>query len=82
MTWVAIVSGVIGLIGLILRQWFKEKSKVDQAQDTAKEIGRKVQKMRTHLTTGRADLVQEEMDFLDRDIRILLQLRKANKRKR
>ncbi|MHC4950549.1 MAG: hypothetical protein ACYTEU_06130, partial [Planctomycetota bacterium] len=66
------------IILVLLRQWLKEKTRAQKAQDTGQEIHRKVVKMRYHLSNGRADLVQEQMDTLDRDIRVLLRLREKD----
>jgi phage protein D len=78
MEWISVIGGAISIILVLLRQWLKEKTRAQKAQDTGQEIHRKVVKMRYHLSNGRADLVQEQMDTLDRDIRVLLRLREKD----
>jgi phage protein D len=78
MEWISVIGGAISIILVLLRQWLKEKTRAQKAQDAGHQIHRKVVKMRYHLSNGRADLVEQQMEDLNRDIRVLLRLREKD----
>jgi len=76
MEWGAIIGGTLSLVILILRQWFKEKSKVEQAHDLASGAQKDIIAFRRKVENGEMQGSMEELDRVESRVRLLLRLRK------